>query len=75
MEKISDISYENTEEIENISENTIKKTFDWTELYGELEKGKYEFVLTDSNLELGVNVKFSIDENKEIEYSEPEILY
>ena len=75
MEKVSDISNEDTVNIENISEDTIKETLDWTEVYGELEYGKYQVSLSDSNLELGINISFSIDESGIISYNEPEILY
>ncbi len=75
MDKVSDISIEDTVNIENISEDTIKETLDWTEVYGELEYGKYQVSLSDSNLELGINISFSIDESGIISYNEPEILY
>ncbi len=41
--------------------------FDWTELYGELDEGEYEFLLptTDS---LYIRIKFEIDDKGKIEY-------
>ena len=40
--KISEIGSDTTEKIENIDENTIRKVYDWTNLYGELNSGEYE---------------------------------
>lgn len=75
VNKISDISCEDTEDIKrNTSKELIDRKFDWTQLYGNLESGKYKFYLIDDDC-LGITVEFSIDENGKVTYNEPQILH
>lgn len=75
IDKISDILYEDTEEVKrNTSKNLIDRKFNWTELYGKLESGEYKFDLFDEDC-LGITIEFAIDENGNISYNEPQILY
>lgn len=75
IDKISDILYEDTEDIKsNTSKELIDRKFDWTQLYGNLESGKYKFYLIDEDC-LGITIEFAIDENGNISYNEPQILY
>lgn len=75
VNKISDISCEDTEDIKrNTSKELIDRKFDWTQLYGNLESGKYKFYLIDDGC-LGITVEFSIDENGKVTYNEPQILH
>lgn len=64
--KISEIESKNTKTFENTNNNNIiTKTFDWSNLYGELGKGDYQFLLETEN-NITVKISFSIDENKVI---------
>lgn len=75
VNKISDISCEDTEDIKrNTSKELIDRKFDWTQLYGNLESGKYKFYLIDDDC-LGITVEVSIDENGKVTYNEPQILH
>lgn len=71
--KLSNIPSEDTGlyTVDN-KENIIKKKYDWTNLYGKLEEGEYEFVLSAS--QFAIRIKFNINENEEISYSVLEIL-
>lgn len=71
--KLSNIPSEDTGlfTVDN-TENIIKKKYDWTNLYGKLEDGEYEFVLSAS--QFAITIKFTINENGEISYNNPEIL-
>ena len=83
VNKISDISSENTEETltynlpsMNENENYLVegRKFNWSELYGNLDEGKYRFVLSDDNAQI-IRVLFQIDENGEISYEETSIAW
>ena len=54
------------------TENIIKKKYDWTNLYGKLETGEYEFIL--SATQFSITIKFTINANGEISDNDPEIL-
>lgn len=41
--KVSDAQSEDTVTSENVSEDTVRKTCDWTNIYGKLESGEYDF--------------------------------
>lgn len=75
LDKISNIFSEDTEEMRKLSEDSIEKKFDWTPLYGELESGKYEFILTNEKDSTNINVAFTIDDDGNVSYNEPEIFY
>ena len=62
--KVSDVKSEDTVISENIAEDTVRKTCDWTNIYGKLESGEYQFLLTAESFGLGI--QFSISENGEI---------
>ena len=62
--KVSDVKSEDTVTSENIAEDTVRKTCDWTNIYGKLESGEYKFLLTAESF--GVGIQFSISENGEI---------
>lgn len=64
VSKVSEIEIDTTERIEKIDENTIKKIYDWTNLYGELDSGEYEFLLSGDKL-TEIKIYFSINENGE----------
>ena len=44
--KVSDVNSEDTVTSENIAEDTVRKICDWTNIYGKLESGEYDFSLT-----------------------------
>lgn len=73
LAKLKNISSEDTvfTSIDN-KENEIKKKCDWTNLYGKLEEGEYEFILSASDFL--INIKFKINEIGEISYNKPELL-
>ena len=82
VNKISDISSENTEEtltynLPNMNENTNYlvegRKFNWSNLYGSLDEGKYRFVLSDANTQI-ITILFQIDNNGKISYDEPSFL-
>lgn len=62
--KVSDVKSEDTVISENIAEDTVRKTCDWTNIYGKLESGEYQFLLTAESFGLGI--QFSISENGKI---------
>lgn len=62
--KVSDIQSEDTVTSENVSEDTVRKTCDWTNIYGKLESGEYDFSLTAERFY--IRIKFSINENGEV---------
>lgn len=75
IDKISDISCEDTEEIKrNTSKALIDRKFNWKELYGKLERGEYKFNLFNEDC-LGITIEFAIDEDGNISYNEPQILH
>lgn len=75
LNKISNISSENTQETITVSNSCIEKKFNFESLYGKLDSGRYTFILADAEDSIGVVVKFSIDENGEISYDEPEFIF
>lgn len=50
------------------------RKFNWSELYGNLDEGKYRFVLSDDNAQI-IRVLFQIDENGKISYEETSIAW
>lgn len=68
---ISDILSKDTEIVQ---ENDMQRKFDWTDLYGELENGEYEFVLGDDD-SIGIKISFKIDEDKNVSYDNVQFLY
>lgn len=71
--RISNISSEKTLVFEdNSNKNTFIKSFDWSSIYGELESGEYEFVLSAKNFMISnIRFNFEIKENGEIFYYKP----
>lgn len=65
VQKIPEIESDTTEKIENIDENTIRKVYDWTNLYGELNSGEYEFLLSGDN-STQIRIYFTINESGEV---------
>lgn len=62
--KVSDAQSEDTVTSENVSEDNVRKTCDWTKIYGKLESGEYDFSLTSERFY--IRIKFSINENGEV---------
>lgn len=62
--KVSDAQSEDTVTFENVSEDNVRKTCDWTNIYGKLESGEYDFSLTSERFY--IRIKFSINENGEV---------
>lgn len=62
--KVSDAQSEDTVSSENVSEDNVRKTCDWTNIYGKLESGEYDFSLTSERFY--IRIKFSINENGEV---------
>lgn len=75
INKISSISSEDTQEMRTVSDNCVEKKFNFGSLYGKLDIGKYTFILADTEDSIGIIVNFSIDENGEISYNEPEFMF
>ncbi len=75
LEKISDIDTKDTVETNKLSDECIEKRIDWTPVYGNLEPGKYEFKLTNGSDSTDIFLLFTIDENGDIVYDEPTLLY
>lgn len=75
LEENSDIMKEDTIEVLSFNEEeqqTIVR-IDWEELYGELKEGKYEFLLLSNSIKFsGIRILFTVDENDEITYQEPQ---
>ena len=79
--KISDISCEETKEdlvynLPNMTENEnykiIGKKFNWEQLYGKLENGKYEFIVSVEDIIFSyIKIRFNIEEDGKITYEEP----
>lgn len=81
-EKISNISSKDTGEIlvynlpnqkENEHYMITGRKFDWTPLYGELKSGEYEFVLLMEDDSFSIRINFTINENGELTYNQPNI--
>lgn len=71
--KLSNISSEDTGVFsEDSKEKIIKKKYDWTNLYGKLENGEYEFILSAS--QFTIRIGFNINTNGKISYNNPELL-
>lgn len=62
--KVSNVKSEDTVTSENIAEDTVRKTCDWTNIYGKLESGEYDFSLNAE--EFFIRIKFTVNENGEI---------
>ena len=82
LEKISDISKKDTFEelIYNMPNMTGDEDYkisgrkiNWEPLYGALSQGEYNIILNGYN-SIIINVDFTIDENGNVTYSEPEII-
>lgn len=61
--KVSDVNSEDTVTSENIAEDTVRKICDWTNIYGKLESGEYDFSLTVEGFY--IRIKFTVNENGE----------
>ena len=59
--KVSDVNSEDTVTSENIAEDTVRKICDWTNIYGKLESGEYDFSLTVEGFY--IRIKFTVNEN------------
>lgn len=64
VSKVSDVNSEDTVISENIAEDTVRKTCDWTNIYGKLESGEYDLSLTAEGF--FIRIKFTVNENGEI---------
>lgn len=53
-------------------DNTIKNTYNWENIYGELESGEYKFCTATSDGYINIFIYFTIDENGKITYSKAE---
>lgn len=62
--KFSTVNSEETVISEDITEDTVRKTCDWTNIYGKLASGEYDFSLTAE--EFFIRIKFTVNENGEI---------
>lgn len=62
--KVSDVNSEDTVTSKNIAEDTVRKICDWTNIYGKLESGEYDFSLTVEGFY--IRIKFTVNENGEI---------
>lgn len=73
MTKISDISSQSTiSSIENLDKDTLENEYNWANLYGKLDSGEYEFILSIGDLGFSfIRIRFFIDENEKITYNEP----
>lgn len=58
--KVSDVNSEDTVTSENIAEDTVRKICDWTNIYGKLESGEYDFSLTVEGFY--IRIKFTVNE-------------
>ncbi len=75
LSKISNIYSEDTQKMKTLSDDCIVKEFNWETLYGKLDVGRYKFILNYEEDSQGIIVYFSINENEEISYNEPEFIY
>lgn len=71
--KLSNIAKESTvTKLAGSNTNTLKREFNWSNVYGELKQGEYRFVIDSSSIATSViEVKFTIHEDGNITYSEP----
>lgn len=75
LKKISQITSQETLKFDKkLSSNIIMKKYDWSNMYGKLEKGNYElrFNIKQRGLYF-VNIYFSIDEEGSVSYENPVI--
>lgn len=63
VQKISNITCESTGTFEEIDENTTRKIYDWSNLFGELESGEYEIIFSEEELNERIYISFELDEN------------
>lgn len=63
---------DNTTNTENINNNSISKNYDWSNIYGFLECGEYQF--STSIEDIYITIYFEIKENGEITYKIPNII-
>lgn len=63
--KVSEVKSEATVTAENVDNNTVGKICDWTNLYGKLEDGEYEFVMPADGFY--IRIAFSINESGQAE--------
>ncbi len=54
-----------------MKENVIRKKCDWARTYGKLQTGEYEFVLSADLF--SIRIKFTIDQNGNLAYNNPEL--
>lgn len=64
LQKFQMLIVKNTVTSENIAEDTVRKICDWTNIYGKLESGEYDFSLTVEGFY--IRIKFTVNENGEI---------
>lgn len=64
--KISNQNSENEGTMEIIDSNTSKRTYNWTDTYGNLPSGEYRLLLEDGEKFEKLSVKFTIDEKGKI---------
>lgn len=65
VSKVSNNDSENSGTVENIDDNTIKITADWSGIYSELGEGNYKFSL-DTSEAFSVIIFFTVDANGEV---------
>lgn len=63
VQKTSNITCESTGTFEEIDENTTRKIYDWSNLFGELESGEYEIIFSEEELNERIYISFELDEN------------
>jgi len=74
VSKVSNIASKDTITSETIDKDTFKNIYDWRSIYGELESGEYQFILSIGELGFScIRINFTISESGEISYSEPNI--
>lgn len=74
--KLSNIAKESTvTRLAGSNKNILKREFNWSNLYGELTRGEYRFVIESSSIAMSViEVEFTIHEDGNITYSEPSFI-
>lgn len=74
--KLSNIAKESTvTRLAGSNKNTLKREFNWNNLYGELTQGEYQFVIEKSSIAtFAIEVRFTIHEDGNITYSEPSFI-
>lgn len=81
LNRKSETSMEDTIEILSSSQESgssyiTGRKIDWSKFYGELEEGEYIFkLLTNSTRFNCISISFSVNENGEVSYEEPEIQF